>query len=257
MNDTLLTAGAGPLLAARGLVKTYPGASGPALDGLDLEVRSGEIFGLLGPNGAGKTTSISILCTLLRPDAGSVTVCGEDALRHPRRIKPLIGLVPQEIALYPQLTGRENLAFFGRLYGVSGARLAERVAACLALVGLGEHADRPVAAYSGGMKRRCNLAVGILHEPRLLFLDEPTVGIDAQSRSMILENLLRLRAAGMTMVYTTHYMEEAAQICGRVAVVDHGRVIAGGEPATLVREHAGCANLEDVFLRLTGRQLRD
>ncbi|OGR31456.1 MAG: ABC transporter, partial [Desulfuromonadales bacterium GWC2_61_20] len=216
------------LLIARQLVKTYPGATAPALCGLDLQVGAGEILGLLGPNGAGKTTAISILCALLRPDSGSVTICGEDVLRHPARIKPLIGLVPQEIALFPVLTARENLNFFGRMYGLAGQLLRQRVAEALELVGLSEHAERPVADYSGGMKRRANLAAGILHTPRLLFLDEPTVGIDPQSRNMILANLQRLRETGMSMVYTTHYMEEAAQICGRVAVVDHGRVIAAG-----------------------------
>jgi len=245
------------LLIVRELVKTYPGATVPALCGLDLRVEAGEILGLLGPNGAGKTTAISILCTLLQPDSGSVSICGEDALRHPRRIKPLIGLVPQDIALFPVLSARENLLFFGRMYGLSGQRLKQRVAEALELVGLSEHADRPVADYSGGMKRRANLAAGILHTPRLLFLDEPTVGIDPQSRNMILTNLQRLRETGMSMVYTTHYMEEAAQICGRVSVVDHGRVIAEGAPAELVAAHAGCANLEELFLRLTGRQLRD
>jgi ABC-2 type transport system ATP-binding protein len=245
------------LLIVRDLVKTYPGATVPALRGLDLHVGAGEILGLLGPNGAGKTTAISILCTLLQPDSGSVTICGEDVLRHPRRIKPLIGLVPQEIALFPVLSARENLHFFGRMYGLSGQRLKQRVAEALELVGLSEHAERPVADYSGGMKRRANLAAGILHTPRLLFLDEPTVGIDPQSRNMILTNLQRLRETGMSMVYTTHYMEEAAQICGRVAVVDHGRVIAAGAPQELVAAHDGCANLEELFLRLTGRQLRD
>ena len=245
------------LLIARQLVKTYPGATAPALCGLDLQVGAGEILGLLGPNGAGKTTAISILCALLRPDSGSVTICGEDVLRHPARIKPLIGLVPQEIALFPVLTARENLNFFGRMYGLAGQLLRQRVAEALELVGLSEHAERPVADYSGGMKRRANLAAGILHTPRLLFLDEPTVGIDPQSRNMILANLQRLRETGMSMVYTTHYMEEAAQICGRVAVVDHGRVIAEGAPQELVAAHPGCANLEELFLRLTGRQLRD
>jgi ABC-2 type transport system ATP-binding protein len=245
------------LLIASELVKTYPGASEPALRGLSLRVAPGEILGLLGPNGAGKTTAISILCALLRPDRGAVTIAGIDVLRQPRRVRPLIGLVPQEIALYPTLSARENLQFFGRMYGLAGRALRERVAAALALVGLEEPADRPVATFSGGMKRRANLAVGILHTPQLLFLDEPTVGIDPQSRGVILDNLRQLQQQGMAMVYTTHYMEEAAQLCQRVAVVDHGRVIAEGAPATLVAAESGCANLEDLFLRLTGRQLRD
>lgn len=245
------------VLVASRLEKTYPGMSRAALAELDLRVAQGEIFGLLGPNGAGKTTAISILCGLLRPDRGNVSICDEDALRYPRRIKSLIGLVPQEIALYSTLSARENLLFFGRMYGLSGALLRQRVEEGLAAVGLTEQADRPLASFSGGMKRRTNLAAGILHRPRLLFLDEPTVGIDPQSRNMILEKLELLRAQGMAMVYTTHYLEEAAQLCGRVMVMDHGRALIEGTPAELIAAHPGCASLEELFLELTGRQLRD
>ena len=247
----------GPLLDARGLAKTYPGASRAALAGLDLTVAGGEILGLLGPNGAGKTTAVSILCGLLRPDVGSVELCGHDALRHPAKVRPLLGLVPQEIALYPSLTARENLTFFGRLYGLRGQALRQAVADGLELVGLTEHAEKPLASFSGGMKRRANLAAGILHRPRLLFLDEPTVGIDPQSRNMILDNLKRLSRAGMAMLYTTHYLAEAAQLCDRVMVVDHGGLLAEGTPAALIAAHPGCETLEDLFLQLTGRQLRD
>jgi ABC-2 type transport system ATP-binding protein len=155
------------------------------------------------------------------------------------------------------LTVRENLCYFGRLYGLRGTKLAGRVAEALELVHLADYADRPVAACSGGMKRRANLAAAVLHAPKLLVLDEPTVGIDAQSRNLILANLARLRDAGTTLLYTTHYMEEAHQLCDRVAVMDAGRVIAAGAPAELVARHEGCANLEDVFLHLTGRHLRD
>jgi ABC-2 type transport system ATP-binding protein len=175
----------------------------------------------------------------------------------PAAARPLFGLAPQDIALYPSLTARENLRYFGRLYGLSGRALASRIDQCLALVGLLDNADSRVDVYSGGMKRRANLAAAILHAPRLLVLDEPTVGIDAQSRNMILENLKGLRDAGTTILYTTHYMEEAEQLCSRVAVMDRGRIIATGTPAELINAVEGCRNLEEFFLHLTGKALRD
>lgn len=252
-----MSAQAPPFLAVRGLVKVYPGTVRPAVDGLTVEVAEGEAFGLLGPNGAGKTTSLSVLCTLLRPTAGTVALGGIDVVRHPREARRLLGLVPQEIALYPRLTARENLRYFGRLHGLRGRELEERVAEALALVRLEEHAGRPVGLFSGGMKRRANLAAGVLHRPRILFLDEPTVGIDAQSRNLILDYLARLNKAGTTLVYTTHYMEEAQQLCSRVAIMDGGRIIDEGAPGGLIARHAGCGCLEEVFLHLTGRHLRD
>ena len=239
------------------LVKLYRGASVPAVNGLDFSVRRGEIFGLLGPNGAGKTTAISIICTLLKQTSGSVTLCSHDTARNPSAVRGLFGLAPQDIALYQSLSARENLRYFGRLYGLTGRQLGSRIDECLALVGLSDKADTRVAAFSGGMKRRANLAAAILHTPRLLVLDEPTVGIDAQSRNMILDNLKGLRDAGMTIVYTTHYMEEAQQLCNRVAVMDRGSIIATGTPGALIGQLQGCANLEDFFLHLTGKQLRD
>lgn len=244
-------------LSIEGLSKVYSGADRPALDGLTLKVARGSSFGLLGANGAGKTTTISILCTLLQPTAGKVAVLGYDVVRQAAAVRGVIGLVPQEIALYPSLTGRENLRYFARIQGLPGRRIEARVSECLELVGLRDCADRRVATYSGGMQRRANLAVGILHEPELLFLDEPTVGIDAQSRKLILERLAELNRAGMTLLYTTHYMEEAQQLCGEVAIVDAGRVIAQGVPAQLVAEAPDCENLEELFLALTGKQLRD
>ncbi|MBE0596876.1 MAG: ABC transporter ATP-binding protein [Desulfuromonadales bacterium] len=245
------------VLQVQQLVKSYGRGGRPAVDGLTFDVQEGEAFGLLGPNGAGKTTAISVMCTLLRPTAGSVHLDGIDVQAEPGRVRRLLGLVPQEIALYPRLTGRENLRYFARLYGLKGLELEERVADALELVQLQEHADRPVNSYSGGMKRRANLAAGMLHQPRILFLDEPTVGIDAQSRNLILDSLSRLRQAGTTLVYTTHYMEEAQQLCNRVAIMDGGRIIAEGEPAALIAGRAGCANLEQLFLQLTGSHLRD
>jgi len=220
-------------------------------------VREGEVFGLLGPNGAGKTTALSIICALLRPTRGEVTLCSVDTARFPARAKRMFGLAPQDIALYPSLTVRENLRFFGSLYGLSGRALERRIDECLGLVGLDESGALRVSSCSGGMKRRANLAAAVLHSPRVLLLDEPTVGIDAQSRGLILSRLAALRDAGTTLVYTTHYMEEAEALCTRVAVMDRGRILAEGPPRALVSGMDGCSNLEDAFLKMTGRQLRD
>lgn len=245
------------LLQVEALVKIYPGATLPAVNGLDFTVRNGEIFGLLGPNGAGKTTAISIISTLLRPSSGRVLLGGFDPAHHPAAVRDLFGLAPQELALYPSLTARENLRYFGRLYRLTGRALARRIDECLALVGLLDNGDSRIDTYSGGMKRRANLAAAILHAPPLLVLDEPTVGIDAQSRNLILENLKGLCAAGTTILYTTHYMEEAEQLCNRVAVMDRGKIIATGTPGELIAGGEGCTNLEELFLQLTGKELRD
>ncbi len=245
------------VLRVENLVKFYRGSTVPALNGLDFAVFSGEIFGLLGPNGAGKTTAISIICTLLRQSGGQVTLCSENTVTNPTAVRALFGLAPQEIALYPTLTARENLRYFGRLHGLTGRTLATRLDECLELTGLSDKADMRIDCYSGGMKRRANLAAAILHTPRLLVLDEPTAGIDTQSRNMLLENLKGLRDVGMTILYTTHYMEEAEHLCSRVAIMDRGSIIAAAPPAELISQVAGCSNLEDIFLHLTGRQLRD
>ena len=245
------------ILEVTDLVKRYSGAARPALDGLTLTIRPGEILGLLGPNGAGKTTAVSIISTILRPSAGRVAVCGIDLKEKPRLARPLIGLVPQEIALYTELTARENLVFFGRLQGLRGARLKERLASALAAVGLEARAHQKIATFSGGMQRRINLAVGILHAPRLLLLDEPTVGIDPQSRHLILEKLQAIKQEGAAMLYTTHYMEEAQQLCDRVAIMDNGRILCQGPPHDLISARPDCRSLGELFLHLTGRELRD
>ena len=245
------------ILKARGLTKTYATADAPALKGIDFEINQGDILGFLGPNGAGKTTAISIACTLLKPDKGTVEIDGVDALKRPTAVKPIIGMVPQEIALYTGLTARENLAYFGALYGLVGKTLRERIDDSLEMMGLSDSADKLISNFSGGMKRRANLAAGVLHRPKLLFLDEPTVGIDAQSRNMILDNLSKLCKQGMSMLYTSHYMEEVQQICNRIDVIDDGTIISRGSPKELLTEHADCKTLEDVFLKLTGHQLRD
>ncbi len=212
------------LVAINGLVKKY--GERVAVQDVSFSIEAGEIFGLLGPNGAGKTTTLSILSTLLIPDEGKVTICDYDLVRDAMHVKRLIGSVPQELALYPTLSAWDNLAFFGRIYGLQGSELKGRITAVLALVGLSDRAADAVRTFSGGMKRRLNIAAGLIHRPRILFLDEPTVGVDPQSRNFIFEHVERLNEEGMTIVYTTHYMEEAERLCDRVAIMDQGRVLA-------------------------------
>jgi ABC-2 type transport system ATP-binding protein len=201
---------------------------------VSLTIEEGETFGLLGPNGAGKTTTISMVCGLLERDDGSVTVNGEEITTGSTRGRAAIGLVPQDLALYPDLTGEENLRFFGHLYGMTAERLDDRVAEVLEVVGLADRKDDQTKEYSGGMKRRLNIGVGLLHEPRLLILDEPTVGVDPQSRNAILESVESLSREGMAVLYTTHYMEEAERLCDRVAIIDEGRIQAEGTRRELV-----------------------
>ncbi len=246
-----------PVLRVLALSKRYRRAHLNALTDLDLTVAAGEIFGFLGPNGAGKTTAISVMSTLLRPTAGHVEICGLDAFRHTARVRRLIGVVPQDLALFDTLTADENLNYFGRLYGLKGARLEDAVRWALDVTGLADRRRDAVGTFSGGMKRRINLAAGILHRPKLLFLDEPTVGIDAQSRNKIMENLLWLKDQGITMIYTTHYMEEVQRLCTRLAIIDQGVVVVQEQTARLMRQHPDCRDLGELFLKLTGRQLRD
>jgi ABC-2 type transport system ATP-binding protein len=213
-----------------------------AVDGVTFEIAQGECYGLLGPNGAGKTTTISMVCGLLRPDAGEVTICGvplAPATSAALAARSSVGYVPQELALYPELSAVDNLRFFGRLYGLTGHALAERIDATLDTVGLTERGDDRIGGYSGGMKRRVNIAAGLLHEPRLLVLDEPTVGVDPQSRNAILETVARLRTEGMAILFTTHYMEEAARLCQRIGIIDGGRLIAEGTLRHLTGELGG------------------
>lgn len=281
------------MLALSHIVKRY--GTRVAVDDLSLDVRAGEILGLLGPNGAGKSTTMHVAVGLLRPDAGTVTLGahGSPALPAARR---RLGLAPQNLAVYDLLSAEENLAFFGQLYGLSGGTLRARVDAALTFAGLQERRRDRVAGYSGGMKRRLNIAAAVLHEPDLVLLDEPTVGVDPQSRNAIFDSIEALRAQGRTLVYSTHYMEEAVRLCDRVAIIDAGRVLALDTVPALLRAHGGVPRLhvraggqdhvietreplvelnrismttpvesfrvdeptlEQVFLSLTGRTLRD
>jgi ABC-2 type transport system ATP-binding protein len=206
-----------------------------AVDGLSFDVRPGECFGLLGPNGAGKTTTLSMIATLLRPDSGAVIVGGVDVGRDPQIVRRSLGLVPQEVSVYDDLTARENLAFFGHLYGLRGSDLAGRVGEALALAGLEDRAGDRVATFSGGMQRRLNFAIGLIHRPSIVLLDEPTVGVDPQSRHHLFEMVSALAARGVTIVYTTHYMEEAERLCDRIAIIDHGRLAGVGTRDELIR----------------------
>jgi ABC-2 type transport system ATP-binding protein len=274
----------------------YHKSYGPvvAVESLSLAIAKGELFGLLGPNGAGKTTAVRGMCGLLSPDHGQVTIGGK--LPANLGTRETIGLAPQAMALYDELSAEENLGFFGRLYGLRGGRLRDRIGWCLDFAGLEDRRRDRVKTYSGGMQRRLNLAAALIHDPGVLVLDEPTVGVDAQSRNAILENILDLRRQGRTIIYTTHYMEEAQRLCDRVAIMDHGRLLACDTVDALIAAHGGQtlvaiewgdreeqlttddpvhtlsqldwenrptrlriepASLESVFLNLTGRGLRD
>ncbi len=277
-----------PAIEVRDLVKSFGAAR--AVDGLSLAVRRGESLGFLGPNGAGKTTTIRILSTLVAPTSGSVSVLGLDPVRQSTELRGRIGVVPQELALYDGLTARENLEFFGRMHGLERERLRESVDRALDEAGLADRAQDRVQAYSGGMKRRLNLVAALLHDPELVFFDEPTVGIDPQSRNHVFELVDRLRAAGTTLVYTTHQLGEVERLCDRIVILDRGRTIASGTFDELRRGIARASgsrgklevgarvtealaalraagiearfddelpDLEQVFLTLTGHALRD
>jgi ABC-2 type transport system ATP-binding protein len=244
------------MLEVSGLSKSYGGRV--ALADVSFAASEGSTVGLLGPNGAGKSTAVNIIAGILRPDRGEVRVAGERVTHDTAPAKQLIGFVPQDLALFDELSARDNLALCGALYGLRGTRLGGRIASVLDLVGLTDRSGEPVGAFSGGMKRRLNIAAALLHEPRLLLLDEPTVGVDPQSRNAIFDNLGTLKRAGLTLLYTTHYMEEAERLCDRVVIVDHGQVLADDTRQRLqARAGNAGASLEAVFLELTGRGLRD
>ncbi|HJX13306.1 MAG TPA: ABC transporter ATP-binding protein [Dehalococcoidales bacterium] len=230
-----------------------------AVNGVSFAIEKGEIFGLLGPNGAGKTTTIRMLSTVLEPDSGEVVIGGHSIRQEPEAVRSIIGVCPQELALYEDLSALDNMVFFGRMAGLNGQEARAQAMQHLELMGLVERARGRVSRFSGGMKRRINLAIALMGTPRLLFLDEPTVGIDPQSRNNIYETIRGLRDRGMTILYTTHYMEEADRLCRRVAIMDAGQIITLDTPRQL-KSQIGSPDqvtLEDVFLKLTGRSLRD
>jgi ABC-2 type transport system ATP-binding protein len=227
-----------------------------AVDGLSLNIARAELFGLLGPNGAGKTTTINVLCGLTQPSSGSVKVAGHNIQKETAQVKNLIGVCPQETPLYTHLTGRENIELFGNLYEMPREKLKERTEKLLQILGLSEDADRRVGKYSGGMKRRLNLIMALIHDPEIAFLDEPTVAMDPQARHAVWDFIKELKKAGKTVILTTHYMEEAQELCDRVGIIDHGKLIALGSPKDLMTKY-NCGNLEEVFIQLTGRKIRE
>jgi ABC-2 type transport system ATP-binding protein len=245
-------------LVARDLYKSFK--DNKAVNGVSFSIEKGEIFGLLGPNGAGKTTTIRILSTIIQPDRGDVTIGGFSLKQNTDSVRGLIGTCPQELALYADMSAYDNLVFFGRMTGLSSQEARQQAMANLELMGLTDRAKKGrVDKFSGGMKRRVNLAIALMGHPQLLFLDEPTVGIDPQSRNNIYETIEGLRDKGLTILYTTHYMDEADRLCRRVAIMDGGKIIALDTPHALKSqigdpEHV---TLEAVFLKLTGRSLRD
>jgi ABC-2 type transport system ATP-binding protein len=222
------------ILEVKDLAKSYGDFT--AVKGITFDIKEGEIFSLLGPNGAGKTTTISMLSTLYTPSSGEATIGGHSITKDPVAVKRVIGVIPQDLALYEDLTAKENLVFWGQMYGLSGKALNSRVDEVLEQIGLVDKAKNRVKTYSGGMKRRVNIGVGLLHKPRLLFMDEPTVGIDPQSRRAILDTVKDLNKQGMTVLYTTHYMEEAQELSDRVGIIDHGELIALGTQDELTKQ---------------------
>ena len=245
------------MIRIQNLSKKYKDTDFFSVSNLDLEISEGEIFGLLGPNGAGKTTLISLLCALIKPTSGAFTINGLTYMQNKNQLKQLIGIVPQEYALYPSLTAFENLMYFGSMYGLKGKTLKAKVNQDLATLGLSQFSNKKVETFSGGMKRRVNLIASILHSPKVLFLDEPTVGVDVQSKNVIIKYLQTLNKNGTTIIYTSHHLNEAEEFCTQVAIIDHGKIITQGKPKELIHKQEHANNLEDVFIMLTGKELRD
>lgn len=239
------------------LTKQYAKSGKPAIDNLTLDIPAGSVFGLLGPNGAGKSTTVMILCGLMRPDSGVASVMGLNVLEHGQTIRKKIGVAPQEIALFPGLTAYENLFYFGTMYGLKPKFIREQIKKYLHIFHLQEKANKLVNTFSGGMKRRINLMTAILHQPELIILDEPTAGVDVQSRNLILDFLVHLKHQGTTIIYSSHILEEAERICSHLGIMDEGKVIAVGTKIGMMSENPECKNLEQLFIKLTGRNIRD
>ncbi|WP_432662928.1 ABC transporter ATP-binding protein [Wukongibacter baidiensis] len=237
------------LLKATDLKKYFKNVK--AVDGINFEVKKGEVFGLLGPNGAGKSTTISMISTLINPNYGDIIYKGKSILKEPRVLQKSLGVVPQDIALYPTLTGNENLRFWGNVYGLKGKELKRRIEEVAEIIGIKDRLKDKIEKYSGGMKRRINIGSALLHKPELLIMDEPTVGIDPQSRNHILDTVLELNREGMTIIYTSHYMEEVEYLCSRISIMDKGKIIASGTKEELIDTIKGSKRISLSFDRIT------
>lgn len=246
-----------PFIVIKNLYKKYQNADSFSVNDISLNIDRKEVFGILGPNGAGKTTLISMLAGIIKPTSGNFSIDGLDFKHHSRRLKQIIGIVPQEYALYPTLTARENLMFFGSLYGLQHDKLKKDIEIGLERMGLSQFSDKKVEQFSGGMKRRCNLIAGTLHNPKVLFLDEPTVGVDVQSKKVIIDFLQELNQKGTCIIYTSHHLSEAQEFCTHIAIIDSGKILTNGSPKELISQTSNANNLEDVFISLTGKELRD
>ncbi|MBK1895087.1 ABC transporter ATP-binding protein [Chryseobacterium paridis] len=245
------------IIEIKNLYKKYKHSEEFSVNDISLNIEKNEIYGILGPNGAGKTTLISMLSGLIKPTSGQFKINGLSPQKDRSKIKQIIGIVPQEYALYPTLTAKENLLFFGSLYGLKHKTLHKSIDESLERMGLSKFADKKVDQFSGGMKRRCNLIAGTLHNPKVLFLDEPTVGVDVQSKKVIIDFLQELNKNGTCIIYTSHHLSEAEEFCTKIAIIDRGRIHAVGTPEELVAQISNAENLEDVFISLTGKELRD
>ena len=247
-----------PIIEVRDLFKVFHsrGREITAVDDVSFDVFKGEIFGMIGPNGAGKSTIFSMLTTLVKPTSGRIKVAGFDVNKEDDKIRSIIGIVPQKLSLYPDLTARENLELMGKLYSVPKKIMEERIDHYLQLVGLGSHADRFTGGFSGGMKQRLSVICAVLHDPHIIFWDEPSTGLDPQTRQSIWKLARKFNGEGKTLVFTTHYMEEADNLCDRVAIMNLGKMVALDTPENL-KERSGSTNLEEVFIRLTGEEVRD
>jgi ABC-2 type transport system ATP-binding protein len=234
----------------------YHGQSSPCLDIQSLEVNAGERFGLLGPNGAGKSTFMHLLCGILQPVSGKIELFGQSLQKGKNEYRKLFGFVPQDFSFYPELSAVENLEFYGAWYGMDRSSIRSGIESVLEVMGLTRTGNKPVRTFSGGMKRRVNLAIGVLHKPKILFLDEPTVGVDVQSGKAIIDFIKELNRGGTTLFYSSHQMKEAQDLCERIALIDEGKILACGSMEKLIRDFNG-ENLEDVFLKLTGKEFRD
>jgi ABC-2 type transport system ATP-binding protein len=245
-----------PAIIIQQLAFHYPRKEGICFKNFDLEIGAGERFGLFGPNGAGKTTLMNLMTGLLTYSTGSIRLMGHEINHHPKSINSIFGFVPQDFSFYPELSARENLAFYGAWYGLDRKQIKYRTDELLEVLGLSSVSDRILQHFSGGMKRRVNLAIGVMHHPKVLFLDEPTVGVDVQSRHAIIHYLKKQNESGTTLVYSSHQLEEAAELCNKVALIDDGKIIAHDSLEGLLQKH-GHEGMEGLFLELTGKRFRD